>query len=878
MYAFGVRTYFGDVWLALDCIYICIGFYMPGLVFLKLLRCINVVSHWPAVATLIELMQNVGLCVRNVSGMVIVMMVLIFLYAILGKQLYVNAASLADEEINCHFQEFVPAVKCLSQIISGESYGRLVAQLVSEGYEELVALSYFLTFYVLLVFVCLNLLFVTVVDTFYLQRLGHDLLQADDLWGFTFAWSHLTLGTHAVPVLSTSRGHSFASRLRETILEVSHETEVGPVTYIVHDIPEQHADKGEIRRVFAQYGDIDDVVVRELRGIKGGGYFDAKVQYKDRQQVKADELQANEITIGDQVVTVKERRLAAQDLTALSVPNEVQTAMCTLQIRIVRAAGIKSDIQPFCRMTCLYTTASKTAMKHAQIAPSDRSQVDGSEMIADWLEDSVFDFHIDETVDAFTFDLHDTEDYADAKASTTVKLSDLRAMAVGQAAAKAGEGIAGNEATLDLVDPSGGDFCKLTIYLTVINKAHTPDWEFTSEFSADNANLKPPHCGVAGWVQHKDQKTGVFKPRWMYIMMSPPQFCMLDGVHTEYELRNQASRPRTSASGETHLTPDAVGIPAAHISKNRITAYTANEISSIRSGFTRVRNKARLSKQRFGDRRHHRAQQCNFEVAISDEHGLKDTGHDTIASRSIAESALGIIRVTIQKARSLPPMDDDGQTDAYVSCQYGDDDSDDLQLYRTDAVRGTCLPKFNEAFCFTVTNREQPLILTVCDEDPESVDEIIGRIEVDSLENLEEGDQEATWEPIKKVKLKVPHKISTAFLFPALCEAISPSTQYVRTIIGLCTLQGKLGELKFKVEWVGSEKCAKTVKMWEKEDQKAGRIKPLQIHCRFRAAGTHTPVNKLRFAVLQLPSAAACALNPDQPTIVCSDRCQIRVA
>ena len=88
--------------------------------------------------------------------------------------------------------------------------------------------------------------------------------------------------------------------------------------------------------------------------------------------------------------------------------------------------------------------------------------------------------------------------------------------------------------------------------------------------------------------------------------------------------------------------------------------------------------------------------------------------------------------------------------------QHGEDDSEDLQLYRTDTVRSSCSPIFNEAFCFAVKDRSQPVFLTVYDEDPESADDVIGKIELD-CERVQEGEarQKAQWEPIKKVKRRV---------------------------------------------------------------------------------------------------------------------------
>ena len=179
VFAFGPLTYFGDPWLTLDFIYLALATFMPGMVFLKLLRCIKTGSHNGAVETLIELMRNTGRCLENIIGTVAIMAVLIGMYAVLGKQLYGQAIMSAPHS---HFGDIRSAACCLFQVVSGESYGKLVAQLVSEGYEEYVALAYFFSFYVLLNFVCCNIVFVIVVDTFYLNRLGHDLLTADELW------------------------------------------------------------------------------------------------------------------------------------------------------------------------------------------------------------------------------------------------------------------------------------------------------------------------------------------------------------------------------------------------------------------------------------------------------------------------------------------------------------------------------------------------------------------------------------------------------------------------------------------------------------------------------------------------------------------------
>lgn len=761
VYAFGPRNYFGDPWLALDFLYIGISLYMPGMVFLKLLRCAKVFSHWSAIATLIELMRTAGRCLKNVYSIMSIMVVLIVFYAILGKQLYVSAESLADEDILCHFQEFVPATKCLFQIVTGEPYGHLIAELVAQGYDEIVATAYFFTFYVLTVFVCLNLVLVKVVDTFSLNRMGKDVVTNDDLWGFSFAWAHLTVGTHAVPAFAATKGQSFTKRLQQTVAEALDETETGPVTFNVHDIPESHASNGAIRRAFGEYGEIDDVSVRKLYALEGGGYFDAQVVYKDRRTVKMKELQAEEISLGDQVVAVRERRLVAQDLTAMPLPNDPQPASSTLRIRLVRATNIAGDVDPLIKLKCLHTAEHQTESKPAMVVPAGERTFDGSEVTMTWGEQTALDFHVDGSVVAFSFDLHDASDSAHKQAGKEITLQTLREVAGGEAAAM---NPTGAETTLELMGVNGDEWGKLLIQVAFIPDVQTPDWGFASEFAADNAHIKPPHCGVAGWVQQKNLTTGLFENTWMYITMSPPELCMLQGVTSEDEIHSLACRPREKPSGEAALSSDAVGVPSAHVPRRCIIAYSAMVIDNIQSGCMRVRNKSSSSKQ---DSMEMHNQECTFEVAFSDEHDHKDTGHSRIAS-GIGASTLGVLRLTVEKARNLPPIDLDGETDAYVACQYGTDDSEDLQQYRTDTVQNSCSPKFMEAFCFKVNDREQPLLLTVCDENPESADDIIGKIEVD-FEHIQEGqDQKAQWEPIKKVerKVSVSDPIATALSSP----------------------------------------------------------------------------------------------------------------
>ena len=325
----------------------------------------------------------------------------------------------------------------------------------------------------------------------------------------------------------------------------------------VHDIPPSNSDKGDVRRAFAKYGDISDVIVRQLISLEGGQYCDAKIIYANRTEVKMDELFTDEIKLGDKVVTVTERRLAAQDLTSMSVPNEKRPQQCTLQIRIVKAVGVPAGMNPFVRLQQVYSAQRTDAVAHAHIAPSEGPESKTTTTVQ-WMEDSTFAFHIDEAVEAFNFSLHDAVDWTrEPTGSATIDLSQLRDMAGNTPESLVGSS---KDATFDMLDGDGNIASKLTVHLAFGIHTHIPQWAFTTDFAADNAALKPPHCGVAGWVQRKDPQTGVFKQQWMYIMMSPPQLCFLDNIHTEFEVRAEASRVRASGAGEHALMADAIGV------------------------------------------------------------------------------------------------------------------------------------------------------------------------------------------------------------------------------------------------------------------------------------------------------------------------------
>eukprot|EP01052_Picozoa_sp_SAG31_P034265 SAG31_NODE_3981_length_3699_cov_27.996389_2_plen_952_part_00 len=111
------------------------------------------------------------------------------------------------------------------------------------------------------------------------------------------------------------------------------------------------------------------------------------------------------------------------------------------------------------------------------------------------------------------------------------------------------------------------------------------------------------------------------------------------------------------------------------------------------------------------------------------------------------KSELGILHVTVIRAKGLPKMDRWSHTDSYAQVELGDD----IQL--TSVAVDTEDPTWNEVLRFKIMNRRQlqsKLRLAVYDKDPTSADDVIGFFHFKLTEESILGVESEFWAPLER--------------------------------------------------------------------------------------------------------------------------------
>lgn len=354
---FGPKNYFSDGWLIFDFLIISSTWAIrlsssnaAGMDLFKVARCMKILLLAKRLSTLVDLMHVVAACISKASNVAIIMGVITYVYAIMGMKLYGAAAMLPQT----NFSDFPHAMKLLVQVVTGQSYGKIIAMLMSEGYDETGALLFFISYYSLSVFICANLFIVTVLDNFDVASRSGQVIKPDEFWGFTYAWADLTVGAHAVPVLSGTQGLDFVKKLRALVEKKKAEIDVSTIAVKVKNIPENMARPEIIEEKFGEYGEIENIEIRRHRPFSG-----AYVTFKHKDLFKQKECFEDNIYIGKDLqgepnrVEVQETRHGdfAHGIISISLPDNKRKDRGTLQFDILRGDGIKNGVQPYIKVT-----------------------------------------------------------------------------------------------------------------------------------------------------------------------------------------------------------------------------------------------------------------------------------------------------------------------------------------------------------------------------------------------------------------------------------------------------------------------------------------------------------------------------------------------
>eukprot|EP01043_Picozoa_sp_COSAG02_P011613 COSAG02_NODE_430_length_22462_cov_52.755042_19_plen_1433_part_00 len=185
-------------------------------------------SKFPALVALID---TVIKCLRASMALVLITSLIVYLYAILGMNFFGllpadavlerfdftkdeitemrrNATIFARVCPDCsvysdytNFSDFLQSLRLLMQCIFGQGISGFVVDMEYLGADFWMTFAFMASFFMLSVWVCINLLIVTVVSNFDAVMTdthdGHGALTPLDFDGFAHSWAALTIGTHS---------------------------------------------------------------------------------------------------------------------------------------------------------------------------------------------------------------------------------------------------------------------------------------------------------------------------------------------------------------------------------------------------------------------------------------------------------------------------------------------------------------------------------------------------------------------------------------------------------------------------------------------------------------------------------------------------------
>jgi hypothetical protein len=252
---FGPVYYFGHGWMVSDflLVLISIGFRLFGiqsgvetLRVMRVFRLLVLMAKIPDLASLIETLIR---CIKASLALLLITNLIIYLFAIIGMNLFgllpdtsrleqSGILSEADEykerkaetiiASTCphcstytdvtNFSSFFKAFKLLVQSAFGQGIGSFITDMQYLGADFWLLFIYFSAFYGVTVWVCFNLLIVTVLSNFdaAIPQEMNNTLTPEDMDGFAHCWAALTIGTHSCEAVEKS-SEGILQRLSATL-------------------------------------------------------------------------------------------------------------------------------------------------------------------------------------------------------------------------------------------------------------------------------------------------------------------------------------------------------------------------------------------------------------------------------------------------------------------------------------------------------------------------------------------------------------------------------------------------------------------------------------------------------------------------------------
>jgi hypothetical protein len=224
MIGLGFRNYFRSGWNSFDFVLISTSLCtavvgtvsgIEGLRALRSFRLFLLVQHLPGLMSLIDTVIH---CLPPSLTIGAIMAVFFYLYCMIGMRVF--GSTVIEHEggyydANNNFDSFWNAFKLLAQVLLGQNYMWLTADLVSEGHDEGNVFLYFGSFFLINVLININLFAVVVLDNFGAQNPVAQTIQPVDLWSYTYCWAELTIGAAACPSLHKGKAASMMDKFEK---------------------------------------------------------------------------------------------------------------------------------------------------------------------------------------------------------------------------------------------------------------------------------------------------------------------------------------------------------------------------------------------------------------------------------------------------------------------------------------------------------------------------------------------------------------------------------------------------------------------------------------------------------------------------------------
>eukprot|EP01043_Picozoa_sp_COSAG02_P024531 COSAG02_NODE_1343_length_13161_cov_12.669959_1_plen_3095_part_00 len=214
MIGLGVGNYFRSGWNTFDFVLVAssmaaaIAGTTTGIEGLRALRSLRLFLLMQQLSGVMGLLDTVIHALPPSVTIGAIMTVFFYIYAMIGMRAFGTTGiehhgSYYDD--NNNFDSFSNAFKLLAQVLLGQNYMWLTADLVTEGHDETAVFLYFASFFIINGLINLNLFAVIVLDNFAAQNPVSQTIEPADLWCFTYVWADLTIGAAACPGLNRRR-------------------------------------------------------------------------------------------------------------------------------------------------------------------------------------------------------------------------------------------------------------------------------------------------------------------------------------------------------------------------------------------------------------------------------------------------------------------------------------------------------------------------------------------------------------------------------------------------------------------------------------------------------------------------------------------------